>query len=499
MMSDDLVKVLDHAGQPGILVVGDLVLDRYVWGEAQRISPEGPIPVFSTTSEEERPGGAGNVVAALAALGAEVALCGGIGTDSEGDRLAAQLSELTANADGILRQPERPTTVKTRYIGYVQSARRGIQHMLRVDKEDTAPILTEVEDQAIQYIETVIAQQQAVILSDYDKGFLTERLMGRVIELAREYGVPVITDPKIGRPYSIYRGSSVLTPNRYETQLATGIAPRDAASIQRAAEALIETVGLEYAVITLDRDGMYLAGADGEHMHVHSLPREVFDVTGAGDIVVSVIALMLGCGVAMKEAVTLANVAAGIAVGKIGAAPVTRDEIIADLLGGSGVETKLKSVGQAVEMVQEIHRTNGKVVWTNGCFDILHIGHYEYLKFSRRQGDLLIVGLNSDDSVRRLKGPNRPITGEAERARILAALDVVDAVVVFDEDTPQGMIEILRPDVIIKGADYKKDEVVGGAFVESYGGKIVLAPIIGGVSTTDIVQRILESHGNGGM
>jgi len=495
-MSDHLVKLIENAGHPRILVVGDLVLDRYVWGEAERISPEGPIPILRVTSEEERPGGAGNVVSALAHLGARVSLCGVIGDDRPGAALANQLAALCDDQAGMLKEAGRPTTVKTRYIGYVQSARRGIQHMLRVDREITTPLTRETEEEVLEYLTAAISRQEAVVLSDYDKGMLTERILRRTIELARERGVPVVSDPKIGRSYSVYSGSTVLTPNRYETQLATGIAPHDADSVRRAAQALIAMADSQYVVITLDRDGMFLAGVDEPGMHIQMQPREVFDVTGAGDMVVSVITLMLACGATIREAATLANVAAGVEVAKVGAAPVSRTEILADLLGGDGIGGKLKTIEEAARMAQEARRTNRKVVWTNGCFDILHVGHYEYLKFSRRQGDLLIVGLNSDDSVRRIKGPHRPITGEAERARILAALDVVDAVVIFDEDTPEQMIGTIQPDVIVKGADYRKEDVIGGAFVESYGGRVVLAPIIEGISTSDIVQRILEKHGN---
>ena len=493
-MSDHLAKLIESAGRPRVLVVGDLILDRYVWGEVQRISPEGPIPILRMTSEEERPGGAGNVAAALKHLDAEVSVCGAVGEDGAGDALRRLLQSLCSDAKGVVQTAGRPTTVKTRYFGYVQSARRGVQHMLRIDRESTLPVADAAAEEMLAYIESAMPNQQAVVLSDYDKGVLTEGVIARTIELARARDVPVVADPKIGRPYSVYRGSTVMTPNRYETQLASGIAPTDAAQLREAASRLIEMAGLRHVVITLDRDGMYLAGEEEPGRLIPTRPREVFDVTGAGDMVVSVIALMLGSGAAIRDAVMLANVAAGVEVTKVGAAPVSRVEIITDLLESVGLGGKLKSVEAVVEMAKEVRHRNGKVIWTNGCFDILHIGHYEYLRFARRQGDLLIVGLNSDASVHRLKGPNRPITGEGERARILAALDVVDCVVIFEEDTPERIIEAVRPDVIVKGGDYRKEGVVGGKFVESYGGRVVLAPIIEGASTTEIVQRILERH-----
>jgi len=495
-MSERLAKMIETAGHPRILVVGDLILDRYIWGEAGRISPEGPIPILRVTNEEVRPGGAGNVVSALAHLKARVSACGVIGRDAEGNALLERLRSLAGATEGVLRDASRPTTVKTRYVGYVQSARRGIQHMLRVDREETAPIPEAVENDLIGYVQEVLPGQDAVVVSDYDKGLLTARLLRCILELARDQGIPVVTDPKMGRDYRLYRGTSVLTPNRYETQMATGVTPRDEKSLREAARALMEIARPRHVVITLDRDGMYLYGEEEVGILVPTRPREVIDVTGAGDMVASVIAFVLACGGDMRDAVTMANIAAGIAVTKIGAAPVSRGEVLSDLLGGQSINAKLKTLDEAVRMAQEIRRRNGSVVWTNGCFDILHVGHYEYLKFARQQGDFLIVGLNSDDSVRRLKGPGRPITGEAERARILAALDVVDCIVIFDQDTPLEAIRAVRPDVLVKGGEYRKEQVVGWEVVESYGGRVALAPHVEGVSTSDIVRRIVDRYGN---
>jgi D-beta-D-heptose 7-phosphate kinase/D-beta-D-heptose 1-phosphate adenosyltransferase len=492
-MSDHLASLLENAGRPEVLVVGDLMLDRYVRGEVERVSPEGPIPVLEVASEEARPGGAGNVVSALAKLEARVSVCGVVGADHDGEALRRLFAEMNAEAEGVASDAGRPTSVKTRYLGYVQSAGRAMQHVLRVDRESREPLAPEIEKALLDRIERVLPSQRAVVLSDYNKGVLTDRVLARVIELAARRGIPVITDPKVGRSYTLYRGSTVLTPNRYETQLATGIAPQDQASRSAAAKALIEAADLKYALITLDRDGMFLTGRDDEGRHIPTSAREVFDVSGAGDIVVGVLALMLASGAPAYEAACLANAAAGIEVTRIGATPIAREEIIADLLQGDA-NLKLKSLADAVELARECRRRNGKVVWTNGCFDIFHVGHYEYLRFAKRQGDLLIVGLNSDASVRRLKGLNRPITSESERGRILAALDVVGAVVVFDEDTPVEAIKAIRPDVLVKGGDYREDQVVGADIVKEYGGRIALAPVVEGASTTSIVERILERH-----
>jgi len=495
-MSKHLATLIESIGSPRVLVIGDLVLDRYVWGDVSRVSPEGPIPVLNVTMEEARPGGAGNVAGNLARLDAVVSICAVTGDDGPGATLQTQLEELGANTSGIVACADRPTAVKTRYMGFVQSARRAVQHILRVDRERTGAVSAETEDRVIAWLEEAVAGQDAVVVSDYDKGLLTERILSRAYELAAEHGVLTVTDPKIARPYSVYRGSTVVTPNRYETQVATGIAPRDSESLKTAAAALREMTKARNVAITLDREGMYVAGEDEPGLLLPVRAREVYDVSGAGDMVASVIAFMLAAGADMRAAATAANAAAGIEVSKLGAAPVSRSEIVADLLAETGFAPKLKTAEAAAEMAAEARRRNRKVVWTNGCFDILHVGHYEYLKFSRQQGDMLIVGLNSDDSVRRVKGPNRPITGQAERARILGALDVVDCVVIFEDDTPLRLIKMIRPDVLVKGADYTRDTVVGADFVESCGGRVALAPVVEGISTTDIVRRIVEIHGN---
>jgi D-beta-D-heptose 7-phosphate kinase/D-beta-D-heptose 1-phosphate adenosyltransferase len=495
-MSDHLVRLVETAGNPRVLVVGDLMLDRYVWGETRRISGEGPIPILEVMTEESRPGGAGNVASDLVHLGAQVTVCGVVGAeDKEGDLIVRGLKKLDARCDGVLTASDRPTTVKTRFFGYVQSAHRGVQQMLRVDRESKQPITRETEEKLLAFIEVVLPQQQCVVLTDYDKGLLTDRLLKFTTDLAGRRGIPVVTDPKLARPYSVYRGSTLLKPNRNEAQAATGIAIRDDESLQRAAEALIRMADLRYVLISLDRDGLYLAGQGTESLKIPSRPKgDVVDIAGAGDIIVSVMAWLLGCGADVRDAAMLANVAAGVEVTKVGAAPVSRDEILNELVGG-GPQLKIRTVEAAAEAAREVRRRNGKVVWTNGCFDILHMGHYEYLKFSRRQGDFLIVGLNSDESVRRLKGPNRPITGEAERARLLAALDVVDCIVIFEEDTPLEAIKVVRPDIIVKGGDYRENQVVGWEVVKSYGGKVVIAPFVEGFSTTDIVKKIVERYG----
>ena len=496
-MTEGLSDTLERAGSPRILVLGDLILDRYVWGEAQRISPEGPIAVLNQTAAESRPGGAGNVAAALQQLGAKVGCAGVVGDDAPGRELTAAIGPCCSEETAVIVDTSRPTTVKTRFIGHVQSARRASQHMLRVDAESRNAIAPGIEEQIIAFLRSAEPDFDAVVLSDYDKGLLTEAVLAEAIRIARDNHVPVIADPRLGRDYAVYSGVTTITPNRYEAQTATGIVIRDRDSMDAAARKLVSDFGFGSALITLDRDGMFLCTENDEGTQIRTEPREVYDVTGAGDVVVSVIGLMVGAGAELRQAAEIANVAAGIEVGKVGAAPVSREEILAELRGRRhSLPLKLKTETQLLEALQEHRRRNESVVFTNGCFDLLHVGHIKYLQFARRQGDLLVVAMNSDDSIRRQKGPSRPILGQEDRAQILAALEDVGYIVIFDAPTPQELIERVRPEVLVKGEDWREKGVVGREFVESIGGRVVLAPLVDGISTTDIVRRIIERYGN---
>jgi len=500
-----LSEVLKSMGRPRVLVIGDLIFDRYVWGETERISPEAPIPVLRVREEEWRPGGAGNVVRALAGLEAVVSCCGAVGEDEEGRLLSRMLEETCGGRCRLVRDVTRPTTAKTRFIGYVQSAHRATHHMLRVDKEDCEPISGEVAEELSAAVKEALPRQDAVLVSDYAKGLLTEGVLEEVLSACGKAGVPVVVDPKLAKDYRAYSGATLITPNRYETQVATGISIRSEEEMWAAAGKLQGELRVKSVVITLDRDGMFLyeaeSGEPGARVRQAGLfgtkPREVYDVTGAGDLVASVLAMCVGAGVALSDAVQLANVGAGIEVGKVGAACVSRSEIATELGGMErGLPAKMKSLPELLRILQEHRRKNEKVVFTNGCFDLLHIGHIEYLKFARKQGDLLIVGLNSDRSVREFKGPGRPVLKEADRAEVLAALEDVDHIVVFDETTPERLIREIRPEVLVKGEDWREKGVVGREYVESYGGSVVLAPILEGIGTTEIIGRIVERYGN---
>jgi len=499
-MQSHLIHLVEQLGRPRVLVVGDLMRDRYVFGDAERISPEAPVQILKVASVESRLGGAGSVVNNLLELGARVSVFGIVGRDRVGDEMLRELRASGAKAAGVLRVAGRPTTIKTRFIGRAQH--RHPQQVLRVDNEDTRPLSREVEDRLLAKITPAIKAADIVVVSDYNKGVMTPRLTQGVIRCAHHLKVPVLVDPIKAPDYSKYRGATLLTPNRLETELASGIRVDGVEAAGRAARKLVDRLKLEAIVVTLDKDGAYLGlrGKGGEP--IPTRPRPVYDNAGAGDMVIAVLAMALAAGAAPADAVRLANVAGGLEVMKFGVQTVSRQEIIAELL------EEARHTGNKIRTLDHLlldlgrHRAMGhSIVFTNGCFDLIHPGHVTYMEFSGRQGDVLVVGLNSDRSVRANKGPTRPICNENERARVLAALEAVDYVILFDDDTPTRLIEAVRPDVLVKGEDWRFKGVVGREFVESYGGKVVLAPLVKGVSTTDIVGRIRaaeNAEGKGG-
>ncbi|MDR4497417.1 MAG: D-glycero-beta-D-manno-heptose 1-phosphate adenylyltransferase [Candidatus Scalindua sp.] len=494
-MSKNLAHILSTIGNPYILIVGDFMLDKYVWGEVKRISQEAPIPVINVTSEEIRPGGAGSVANNLVHLGARVCCCGVVGNDSEGKDLVKCLNDLDVDTEGIIDDETRRTTVKVRMMGHLQSAGRGIQQLLRIDYENTHTINKQIQDTIIKKIEHRPQQYDVILISDMNKGVMCQEIIETVINLGKEKKIPVIVDPRLGEDYSIYKGATAITPNRFETELSTGIRITDFNSLKAAGKKLLETLLLDYAVITVDKDGMFLCDKNGNNNLIPTIPKDVCDVSGAGDMVLSVLGLMVGGKNSFEDSAIIANVAAGIEVGKIGALPVSKSEILSALMGGSNpLYSKIKVLDELEKTVSEYRKDKKKIVFTNGCFDILHIGHIEYLKFSRSQGDLLIVGINTDKSVREQKGPKRPFVSEDERARLVSALEDVSYVVLFDELTPEKLIQKIRPDILVKGEDWRQKGVVGHEFVESYGGKVILAPLVEGVSTTNVVSKILERN-----
>ncbi len=488
-MSADLIELVQQLGRPHVLVLGDLMLDRYVWGDAERISQEAPVILLHADKREERLGGASSVATMLRALGAEVSLVGVVGPDADGGRVRQVLADLGIEHDGVVTDTGRPTTVKERYIGRAQH--KHPQQMLRVDYETREPVSAAVATQLTEALGRQLERADVVLISDYDKGVCTEPVLRRAVEAARRRSVRVLADPIRGRDYGKYRGCSTMTPNRLEAGVATGRVLSNPAEALDAADQLRAELDMEAAIVTLDKDGMALSHGDGRRQVFPTRPRQVYDITGAGDMVLSVLGMALAAGADYDPAIRLANVAGGLEVEKIGVATVTRDEILNDLLrAGPAGNQKVLPRAELAQELQSRRKLGQRVVFTNGCFDVLHAGHVQYLQEARAQGDVLVVGLNSDDSVRALKGPGRPVHPEEARATVLAALQAVDFVTVFAEPTPAALIHAVRPDVLVKGADYRKEDVVGAAFVESYGGRVHLAPLREGYSTTRSLQKL---------
>lgn len=493
-MSEDLIKLVQNLGRPRVLVVGDVMLDRYVWGDAERISQEAPVILLRADKREERLGGASSVATMLAALQADVSLVGVVGPDADGMRVRQILNGLGVDQAGLRGDDTRPTTVKERYIGRAQH--KHPQQMLRVDFETREPVTGSVEAELCDAIEAEARRADVVLVSDYDKGVCTPTMMTAAIGAAKRRGIRVVADPIRGRDYGKYRGCSSMTPNRLEAGMATGRAVGTVEETVAAARQLRDDLGLEAGIVTLDKDGMALAHRDGTEAIFPTRPRQVYDITGAGDMVMSVLGLALAAGSDYPSAIRLANVAGGLEVEKIGVATVTREEILNDLFhtpapaDSLAATSKLRSLERLLPELDARRRTGQRIAFTNGCFDILHVGHVQYLTEARAQADCLVLGLNTDASVRALKGPGRPVNPAEARAAVLAALPFVDYLIQFDDPTPIELIRAIRPDVLVKGADYRKDQVVGAELVESYGGRVHLAGLREGYSTTKLIQQM---------
>lgn len=482
-------SLFNRAGGFRCLVVGDLMLDEYLWGKAERISPEAPVQVVDVLREDLRLGGAGNVANNLLALGCTVTVASVIGADENGTALLQAFQRQGIATAGIQQEAGRRTGRKTRVLA-------ANQQIVRIDRESREPLGATIERQLCDWLEQHLGGFDVVLVSDYLKGVLTGQVLDTIMTAARSRTLPVLVDPK-GADYRKYRGATVLTPNRKEAEAASGIAIRDAASLQQAAEALMAAVELDNLLITRSEEGMSLFTGSGDQTHIPTVAREVFDVTGAGDTVLAVLACGVAGGLSLAEAARLANVAAGIAVGKLGTSTVTPDEIITAVAQSHrDSDSKIKNRDVLATIIDQERAKGKQVVFTNGCFDLLHAGHVKYLQAARRLGDLLILGLNSDVSVRRLKGPKRPLIGEVERAHILAALDCIDYVCLFDEETPLELITAVKPQILVKGGDYTPEGVVGKDLVESYGGRVELIPFVDGKSTTNIIEKVLERYSN---
>ena len=492
-MADDGALMTDHSSLAAhmdslkgvrVLCVGDVMLDRFVYGEVARISPEAPVPICRVTEETTMLGGAGNVVRNLDALGIAVSFVSVVGNDGARDEIRDLLKALPTVNSSLITDPKRRTTIKERFIA-------GVQQLLRVDRESDASIDTRIAQQVDNGVAKALATAGAVVVSDYGKGVLTDDSLKTLIDGARQAGCPVVVDPK-GNDYRRYAGAFLVTPNRQELIMASGMAAESDDEIVKAARHIVETCAIEYVLVTRSRDGMTLVSADRAH-HLPAEAREVFDVSGAGDTVVATLAAALAGGVPLLEAARIANVAGGVVVGKVGTAVAHPDDIVEAihrqtlLTPGEG---KLLSLNSALDRIAAWRKRGDRIGFTNGCFDLIHPGHVALLSKSRAACDHLIVGLNSDESVRRLKGETRPVQDEASRAAVLASLASVDLVILFGEDTPVALIEAIKPDVLAKGADYSIDQVVGADIVQANGGSILLVDLEEGHSTTATIERL---------
>ena len=466
-----------------VLVVGDLMIDEYLWGEVDRISPEAPVQIVSVKKEDYTLGGSGNVANNLVALGAKVLFAGVTGTGKNAEFLLKKFKDLGVDTSGIVQDPDRQTTIKTRIIAENQ-------HILRIDRETKKNISDKTSNLLSDFIEEKLKDIDVVLISDYGKGVITEKLLERIVKAAAMHNKPAIADP-VGFDYSRYSHVYMLTPNKKEASLASGIEIVNQSTLFKAGAMLLEIVHMDKLLITCGKDGMALFEKNKKPYIISSRALQVYDVSGAGDTVLSVIGLALASGASVKKAAILANYAAGIVVGKVGTATVSKEELEALINPNKeNIMSKHTSLEQLDKIVSELKKNGQKIVLTNGCFDLLHAGHIILFSASKQLGDVLVVAVNDDESVNALKGEGRPVIKLKERLRILSALDSIDYVIVFSSDELTKVITCIQPDVLAKGTNYQFTEVVGRNVVEKAGGRIALIPITENISSTSIINNI---------
>jgi D-beta-D-heptose 7-phosphate kinase/D-beta-D-heptose 1-phosphate adenosyltransferase len=473
-------------GAPTALVVGDVMLDKYVWGDVERISPEAPVPVLRIARTSEQPGGAANVAMNLAGLGASVTVLGFGGGDDDQHVLETLLAGARVNS--IIVRSAAATTTKLRVLS-------GHQQLLRLDNEiRRTDLCTNTGEELLGHAMAKLRQSSVLVLSDYAKGVLSQRVSRTLITEARRLQIPVVVDPK-SSDFNRYHGATTICPNAKELAQVTGESPSDLKWLLAAGQKLVAALNLQHMLVTLSEKGIAILRQDSQQL-IPATARQVFDVSGAGDTVAAIIAASIAARLPVEHAVELANLAAGIVIGKVGTVPIQREELLGALSANLPWDAidKVLSREALQEQVSRWRSRGQRIVFTNGCFDILHVGHVSLLQRARGLGDRLIVGLNSDRSVRRLKGLRRPVVCEEDRARLLAALAAVDAVVVFDEPTPLRLIECLRPDVLVKGGDYAGPDIVGAPEVCSWGGRLELVPLVAGYSTTRLIEEMTEQR-----
>ena len=467
-----------------ILVIGDLMIDHYLWGSCDRISPEAPVQVLNVKKESAVLGGAGNVINNLVTLGADVEVLSVIGDDSVADELKELLKNINVNSNNLVIENNRKTSKKSRLIA-------SQQQIIRYDNESVEDINEISSKDILTKLERNISTFNSIILSDYGKGVLTNDLTQNIIKLANKYQIKVLVDPK-GKDYSKYKGAYTLTPNKKEAIEATNINIIDDDSLILALKKLKDECELDVSLITLSEQG--IAIFENELIKKPTVAREVYDVTGAGDTVIASIAFALSNNLDIQKAIYFANLAAGVVVGKIGSATASLDEITEyeSSLNKSTSDSHIKTFMQIEQLANNLHLKGKKIVFTNGCFDILHVGHVKYLEEAKSYGDVLILGLNADSSVRKLKGPSRPVNTQDDRAYILASLESVDYVVIFEEETPYDLIKLIKPQILVKGGDYEGKEVVG----QDIANELKLVKFVDGKSTTNTIKRIQNSETN---
>lgn len=488
-MHTDLMQIVERFAGRRVVLVGDFMLDRYVFGDAERISPEAPVPVLRVRERQDRVGGAGSAALDVLALGAQVRCFGLLGKDSFGDRVERFLAEAGADTRGLLRVDDRPTITKTRLVGLAEHRHR--QQILRVDDEVVQSPADSDAARLVAGVQAALSDADVLCLEDYAKGLLSIEVCGGVIPAAREHSKLVLIDPSRSGDWEKYRGATVLTPNRAELELAVGRALTDD-ELDAQAGALVARLELLGLIVTLGRDGARLVRRDGSVQRFPTKPRAVYDNTGAGDAVLAMVAVAIAAGATLEQAVPLANIAGGLEVSKFGCVPIPREEVVNELRqahdDGRG---KVRGVTELVGELNARCQRGETVVFTNGCFDLLHPGHVELLERAKSLGSVLVVGLNSDASVRaQRKSGDRPIRKQEDRVRMLVALAAVDYVVLFDEPDPGWLIEQIGPDVLVKGSDWAGKGVVGRRFVESRGGRVELVDLVEGYSTSGELDRI---------
>ena len=487
--TDNLLQVLDNWREKHITVAGDFMLDRYTYGDIERFAPDAPIPVLSNQSTDSNPGGASNVVKSLRSLGCAVDMLGVIGHDDAGDELYKSLLLTGTNDSGLIRTNNRRTTVKHNYVGYAQH--RHMQKMFRTDTEDTFDIGYDLCCRILSKAKEIIPITDLLCLEDYNKGVLIEEVCQDLIKMAQYYDVPVFVDPASIDDFDKYRGATCITPNRTEALKVSKSLSFD----KNLAKDISHKYKIDTVLITLDKEGSYLYNKGSEPTEIPTVAKSIYDVTGAGDQVFAMLAASYANCKDWKKSSYLANIAAGLEVEQFGIVPITLSQVLLELLEQKDSFARKQRTLEEAKFEFDTYRDQGKrIVFTNGCFDILHAGHIKFLREARKLGDILVVGVNSDESISRIKGSDRPVNEQSDRLFVLSELESIDYLIVFDDDDPMYLISHIKPHVLCKSDEYEKHEVVGADFVEQQGGSVSLVETFEGKSTTDIIDKLRSSN-----